>query len=116
MTCGAAELTSLAGTLDHFARAAEVVLPKMSGLRSPNRLWSGRPERSAPSSASPLRRKPSTVRPPVGLAPRRRGPDLRLRVDLLTGVAKQGPGAAAAEGEMVAVGMVYNPVPEDRQE
>ena len=34
----------------------------------------------------------------------------------LTGVAKQGPGGAAAEGEMVAVGMVYNPVPEDRRQ
>ena len=32
----------------------------------------------------------------------------------LTGIAKQGPGGAAAEGEMVAVGMVYNPIPEDR--
>jgi hypothetical protein len=32
LTAGAAELTSLAGTLDNFARAAEVVLPKMSGV------------------------------------------------------------------------------------
>ena len=32
LTSGAAELTSLAGTLDNFARAAEVVLSKMSGL------------------------------------------------------------------------------------
>ena len=32
LTSGAAELTSLAGTLDNFARAADVVLPKMSGL------------------------------------------------------------------------------------
>ena len=32
LTSGAAELTTLAGTLDNFARAADVVLPKMSGL------------------------------------------------------------------------------------
>ena len=32
LTAGAAELTTLAGTLDSFALAAEVILPKMSGL------------------------------------------------------------------------------------
>ena len=31
----------------------------------------------------------------------------------LTGLGMQGPGGAAAEGRMTAVGMVYNPVPED---
>ncbi len=34
----------------------------------------------------------------------------------LTGVAKQGPAASAADGEMIAVGMVYNPAPEDRRQ
>ena len=33
----------------------------------------------------------------------------------LTGVRRQGPGGSSAEGEMIAVGMVYNPVPEDRE-
>ena len=32
----------------------------------------------------------------------------------LTGLGMQGPGGAAAEGRMAAVGMVYNPVPEDQ--
>lgn len=32
----------------------------------------------------------------------------------LTGIRKQGPDGAAAEGEMIAVGMVYNPIPKDR--
>src|SRR5206468_7863494 len=31
----------------------------------------------------------------------------------LTGLGMQGPDGAAAEGRMAAVGMVYNPVPED---
>jgi hypothetical protein len=31
-----------------------------------------------------------------------------------TGVAQQGPGGAAADGRMAPVGMIYNPVPEDR--
>ncbi|QEH31945.1 hypothetical protein OJF2_75400 [Aquisphaera giovannonii] len=33
----------------------------------------------------------------------------------LTGVRRQGPEGAAAEGEMIAVGMVYNPIPEGRE-
>jgi hypothetical protein len=33
----------------------------------------------------------------------------------LTGVGRQGPRGASAEGEMIAVGMVYNPVPEERR-
>jgi hypothetical protein len=33
LTSGAAELTSLAGTLDSFAHAVAAILPKMSGLR-----------------------------------------------------------------------------------
>jgi hypothetical protein len=32
LTSGAAELATLAGTLDNFARAAEVILPRMSGI------------------------------------------------------------------------------------
>ena len=32
-----------------------------------------------------------------------------------TGVGQQGPGGAAAEGRMAYVGMVYNPVPDDRR-
>ena len=31
-----------------------------------------------------------------------------------TGVGQQGPGGTKAEGKMVYVGMVYNPVPDDR--
>jgi hypothetical protein len=33
----------------------------------------------------------------------------------LTGVGRQGPGGVAAEGEMVALGLVYNPIPDDPQ-
>lgn len=34
----------------------------------------------------------------------------------LTGVGQQGPDGAAAEGRMAAVGMIDNPVPEDRRQ
>jgi hypothetical protein len=37
-----------------------------------------------------------------------------LSIDL-TGIRMQGPKAATAEGRMVAVAMVYNPVPEDHR-
>lgn len=32
----------------------------------------------------------------------------------LTGIGRQAPGGGSADGEMIAVGMVYNPVPESR--
>jgi len=34
----------------------------------------------------------------------------------MTGIRKQGPEGSSAEGEMIAVGMVYNPVPESRDQ
>jgi hypothetical protein len=34
LTAGAAELTALAGTLESFARASAVILPKLCGLRA----------------------------------------------------------------------------------
>jgi hypothetical protein len=117
LTSGAAELATLAGTLDNFARAAEVILPKMSGI--------------APAEST-VERTTEAVGAELGCAIEAKVPFDEARawdwhkdaegmtcayvsIDL-TGIAKQGPGGAAAEGEMVAVGMVYNPVPEDQQQ
>jgi len=114
LTAGAAELTSLAGTLDNFARAADVVLPKMSGLSI---------------AESTVERTTETIGTELGQAADAKVAFSEAQpwdwhrdaegktcayVSLdLTGIAKQGPGAKKAEGEMVAVGMVYNPIPED---
>jgi hypothetical protein len=115
LTSGAAELTTLAGTLDNFARAAEVVLPRMSGLSI---------------AESTIKRTNEAIGCELGRAVQAKVVFGEARpwdwhrdadgltcayVSLdLTGIAKQGPGGAAAEGEMVAVGMVYNPIPDDR--
>jgi hypothetical protein len=114
LTSGAAELATLAGTLDNFARAAEVILPKMSGIAI---------------AESTVERTTETIGAELGRAIEAKVPFDEARawdwhkdaegmtcayVSLdLTGIAKQGPGGTAAEGEMVAVGMVYNPVPEE---
>jgi hypothetical protein len=117
LTSGAAELATLAGTLDNFARAAEVILPKMSGIAL---------------AESTVERTTETVGAELGHAieakvafDEARAWDWHkdaegmtcayVSIDL-TGIAKQGPGGAAAEGEMVAVGMVDNPVPDDPQQ
>jgi hypothetical protein len=103
--------------LDSFAHAADVTLPRMSGLRL---------------AGSTVERTTEAIGAAVGQAGQAKvvfGPGrpwdwhkdaegktcAYMSLDS-TGVAKQGPGGAAAEGEMVAVGMVYNAVPEDRRQ
>jgi hypothetical protein len=117
LTSGAAELAALAGTVDNFARAAEVILPKMSGIS----LAESTVERTTEAIGGELGR---AIEAKVGFdEPREWGwhKDAEgvtcayVSIDL-TGIAKQGPGGAAAEGEMVAVGMVYNPIPEDQRQ
>jgi hypothetical protein len=115
LTSGAAELTTLAGTTDNFARAAEVVLPRMSGLS----IAESTVERTTEAIGSELGRaiQAKVVFGEAGPWDWHRDADgltcAYVSLDL-TGIAKQGPGGAAAEGEMVAVGMVYNPTPDDR--
>lgn len=116
LTAGAAELVALAGATESFAAAAEVILPRMSGLKV---------------AESTVERTAEAVGAEVGRAIEEKSPFDEPRVwdwheDAegmtcayvsidLTGVGKQGPRGASAEGEMIAVGMVYNPIPEDRR-
>jgi hypothetical protein len=114
LTAGAAELAALAGTLDNFARAACVILPKMSGIS----LAESTVERTTEAIGAELGR---AIEAKVAFDEARawdwhkdaEGMTCAYVSIDLTGVAKQGPGGASAEGEMVAVGMVYNPVPEE---
>ena len=110
-------MTTLAGTLESFARASDVILPKMSGLS----LAESTVERTTAAIGGELGR---AVEAKVAFDEARawdwhkdaEGMTCAYVSIDLTGVAKQGPGGAAAEGEMVAVGMVYNPVPEERRQ
>jgi hypothetical protein len=114
LTRGAQEVVSLAAATESFAVAADHLLRKMTGVRT---------------SASTARRIAESAGEDIGqrlsagevFGPRRawrwhkdadRKSCAYLSIDL-TGVRMQGPGATAAEGRMVAVAMVYNPVPED---
>lgn len=115
LTTGASELVCLAAATDSFARAAEITLPKMSGLKV---------------AESTVERVAEAIGAEVGHAIEAKVPfdedrpwDWRKDADGmtcayvsidLTGVRKQGPKGATAEGEMIAVGMVYNPIPADR--
>jgi hypothetical protein len=115
LTSGAAELTRLAGTLDTFARAAEVVLARMSGLS----IAESTVERTTEAIGAELGQAAEAKvvfgesRPWDWHRDAQGKTCAYVSLDL-TGIAKQGPGGAAAEGEMVAVGMVDNPIPEKR--
>jgi hypothetical protein len=117
LTCGAAELTSLAGTLDSFAHAADVILPKMSGLSVAESTVERTTEAIGCELGQAIEAKVvfGEARPWDWHKDAAGKTCAYVSIDL-TGVAKQGPGGVAAEGEMIAVGMVYNPVPEDRRQ
>jgi hypothetical protein len=113
-TPGLCEVICIAGAVDSFAEASEVVMRKMAGVRV---------------SESTAQRTSAAVGRDVGrrLAAGETFGEARdwdwhkdaegktcayVSLDL-TGLGMQGQGAAAAEGRMTAVGMIYNPVPED---
>jgi hypothetical protein len=115
LTSGAAELATLAGTVDNFARAACVILPKMSGIS----LAESTVERTTEAIGAELGRAIEAkvaFDEPTAWDWHKDAEGMTcgyISIDL-TGIARQGPNGAAAEGEMAAVGMVYNPVPEGR--
>lgn len=108
-------MVALVGATESFAHAAEIVLPRMCGLRI---------------AESTAERTAEAVGAEVGRAIEAKVPfdapyvwdwhkDAEgkscayIAIDL-TGIGRQGPRGASAEGEMIAVGMVYNPIPESR--
>lgn len=114
-TPGAREVISMAGVLASFANAAGDVLRRLSGLRV---------------SEATVARLTEAVGQDVGdrlNAGQRFGSSTPwawhkdaegrtcayLAIDA-TGVPQQGPNAAAADGKMATVAMVYNPIPEVR--
>jgi hypothetical protein len=109
------ELACLAGVQTSFAEAADKVLRRMTGLRLS--------ESTIQRATEDAGRRVATAQAAgqtFGAARRwdwHRDADGKtvayVAVDA-TGVGIQGPGAAKAEGRMVTVGMVYNPVPDER--
>jgi hypothetical protein len=114
-TPAAREVIALAGATDSFAQSAGTLLHKLSGLRV---------------SESTVERVTEAVGAEIGDAQARgevfggpgpwdwhRDADGRTVAYVsadATGVGIQGPGGATADGRMVNVGMVYNPIPEEK--
>jgi hypothetical protein len=115
LTPGAREITALAGALESFAQAADVILPKLSGLK----LSESTVERTTESAGCELGEAIGAGIVFGGAAPWAWHKDAEgftcayVSIDS-TGVGRQGPGGSAREGEMATVGMVYNPIPDDR--
>lgn len=110
LTPAAAEVTCIAGVQVSFAKASEVTLRKLSGLR----LSESTVERATETTGERL---DGLLKDRVRLGEQRAWKwqrDARGRrcayVSLdATGVRQQGPGGARADGRMVYVGMIYNP-------
>ena len=114
LTPGAREVICIAGAVDSFAEAAEVVLKKLAGLR----VSESTVERTSEAVGRDIGQRlaagetfgPSTPWPWHKDAEGKTCAYVSLD---LTGLGMQGPDGAAAEGRMAAVGMIYNPVPDD---
>jgi hypothetical protein len=115
LTPGARELVSIAGAVDSFAEAADVVLKKLAGLR----VSESTVERTSEAVGQDIGRRLEAGETFGAGTPWPWHKDAEgmtcayVALDL-TGLGMQGPDGAAAEGRMAAVGMVYSPVPEDR--
>jgi hypothetical protein len=98
-----------------FAEASATALPKLAGLR----LSESTVERAAEAAGAELGRRTAAGETfgPARAWDWHKDAEGRtcayVAVDA-TGVGQQGPGAAAADGRMATVAMVYNPVPEAR--
>jgi hypothetical protein len=112
LTPGAEEVATLAGTVGSFAEAAEKFLPKMSGLR----LSESTVERTTEDAGERLGELWADGHTLGPVADWRWNHDLAGRtvayvsIDA-TGVGIQGENAAKADGRMVWVGKVFNPLP-----
>lgn len=114
LTPGAREVVSIAGAVDSFAEAADVVLKKLAGLR----VSESTAERTSEAVGRDIGQRLAAGETFGASTPWRWHKDAEGKtcayVSLdLTGLGMQGPDGAAAEGRMAAVGMIYNPVPED---
>jgi len=113
LTPGAKELVCIAGAVDSFAEAADVVLRKLAGLR----VSESTVERTSEAVGDDIGQRLAAGATFGAAQPWAWHKDAEGKtcayVSLdLTGLGMQGPDGAKAEGRMAAVAMVYNPVPE----
>lgn len=117
LTPAAEEVTCLGAALASYALCATTSLPKMSGLR----LSESTVERVAEAAGRRVAQALDSGQTFGAAAdwPWHRDAEGQtvayVSIDA-TGVGMQGPDGSAAPGRMAYVGMVYNPVPQDRQQ
>jgi hypothetical protein len=114
LTPGAQELVCLAGAVDSFGEAAQVVLKKLAALH----VSESTVERTSEAVGADIGRHVAAGETFGASTPWPWHKDAEGKtcayVSLdLTGLGMQGSDGSVAEGRMAAVGMVYNPVPED---
>lgn len=114
LTPAARELVGIAGAVDSFAEAAAVVLRKLANLR----VAESTVERTSETVGRDIGMRRAAgetfgASPPWAWHRDAEGKTCAYVALDLTGLGMQGPDAAAAEGRMAAVAMVYNPVPDD---
>ncbi len=114
LTPGAKELICVAGAVDSFGEAADVVLKKLAALR----VSESTVERTSEAVGQDIGRRVAVGETFGASTPWPWHKDAEGKtcayVSLdLTGLGMQGPDGSAVEGRMAAVGMIYNPVPDD---
>jgi hypothetical protein len=115
LTPAADELVCLAGLVDSFATGAQKILARLSGLHLSESTVQ-RTTEAAGRRLADVQQTGQDIGPPTPWNWHTDAEGKRVgyvSVDA-TGVGQQGPKGKKAEGKMVYVGMVYNPVPEDR--
>jgi hypothetical protein len=116
LTGAADEAVCLSGVLASFAEAAQKTLPRLAGLR----VSESTVERATEDAGARLAQAQAAGRTfgPAGDWAWHKDAEGRTVAYVLgdsTGVGMQGPNGAQAEGRMVNVMAIVNPVPEDRQ-
>jgi len=110
------EVACLAGVQTSFAEAADKVLTRLTGLRLSEstilRATEGAGWQVAAFQATGVTFGPAK---PWDWHKDAEGKTVAYVSVDATGVGIQGPGGIKAEGRMITVGMIYNPIPEDRE-
>lgn len=110
------EVACLAGVQTSFAEAADKVLTRMTGLRlSESTIQRATENAGRRVAAAQAAGQTFGAAKPWSWHKDAEGKTVAYVSVDATGVGIQGPGGAKAEGRMITVGMIYNPVPEDRQ-
>ena len=114
LTPAAREVVCLAGLLSSFAEAATLSLPKFCGVRVSESTVERATERAGRDVGCRLAEGQTFGRSRAWDWHRDAEGKTCAYVSLdATGVRRQGPRGATAEGRMVTVAMVYNPVPDE---